>query len=824
MTNPADGVPSKAPLDLDGWALARHDRAAAEELQTRLPERIFDAHAHVYRVADFSAPPTLAAGGPREVGLQHWREALGEQVGPERFRGGLLLPYPAKDLDVPSANDFVLAEATGDSRCRVAVVVTPQSRRSEFESHLACPQVAGFKPYHVFSTHEPTFDSPLAGFVPDWVWELAHGHGKMILLHLVKDRALADPSNQAEILALCRRFPNAQLVLAHAARGFHAPNTVKGIDSLLSLPNLWFDTSAVCETEAIAAILDRFGPRRLMWGSDFPVSQLHGRCVTIGTGFAWVTDDHVAWDNQFFGKPLVVGLESLRATLGAAEQLGLNQNDLQDIFCDNARRLFGIEDSRSLVGQVCNLSGQDAILSCGTTVNSAPLDGAAGAETPKGAEAPSLTRQLYAHAKTRIPGGTQLLSKRPEMFAPNQWPAHFREARGCEIWDVDGRHYYDFGLHGIGACPLGFRDPDVTRAVRRRLSLGSFCTLNPAEEVELADRLCGLHPWADQARFTRSGGEAMAVAVRIARATTDRSAVAVCGYHGWHDWYLAANLGDDDALRGHLLPGLEPKGVPRELRDTAFTFTYNRHDELQQILDKHGSRLAAVVMEPCRYQDPEPGFLEFVRDAARRAGALLIFDEITIGWRLALGGAHMRFGVNPDLAVFAKALGNGHPIGAIIGTREAMRGAHESFISSTYWTDGIGPAAALATIEKLSAWNLPTHAERIGRLVKQAWRVAGEKHGVPVMIDDGYPALAHFTFRHDQAQALRTLYVQQMLQRGILAAHAIYVSLAHTEELIEIYRRAIDDVFAEIGDALRSGEVEKRLKGPVAQSGFRRLL
>lgn len=798
MSNPAEVSPSAAPLDLGVWTLADHERAAAQQLQTRLPERVFDAHAHIYRVADLSAAPALGAAGPHEVSLEHWRQALGQQLGVERLHGALLLPYPAKDLDVVSANQFAIAQAACDLRCRVAVVVTPQSKRSEFEAYLASPQVAGFKPYHVFSTSEPTFDSPIAGFVPEWAWELAHAHGKTILLHLVKDRALADPSNQEEIIALCRRFPNAQLVLAHAARGFHAPNTVKGIDALLGLSNVWFDASAVCEAEAIAAILDRFGPRRVMWGSDFPVSQLRGRCVTMGTGFAWVTDDHVAWDNQFFGKPLVVGLESLRATLSATEQLGLNREDLRDIFCDNALRLLDV-----------------------------PLDGPLPAEVPnvvEGTKGSPSTQQLYTHAKTRIPGGTQLLSKRPEMFAPNQWPAYFREARGCEIWDLDGRHYYDFSMHGIGACPLGFRDPDVTRAVHRRLTLGSFCTLNPAEEVHLADRLCALHPWAEQARFARSGGEAMAVAVRIARATTDRSAVAVCGYHGWHDWYLAANLGEEDALRGHLLPGLDPKGVPRELRGTAFTFTYNHREQLQTIIDEHGSRLAAVVMEPCRYQDPEPGFLEFVRDAAHRAGALLIFDEITIGWRLTLGGAHLKFGVDPDLAVFAKALGNGHPIAAIIGAREAMRGAHESFISSTYWTDGIGPAAALATIERLGACNLPAHAQHIGSLVKQAWRLAGRKHGVPVSVDDGYPALAHFAFDHEQAQTLKTLYVQQMLERGILAAHAIYVSLAHTDDLIEIYLRAIDEVFAEIGDALRKGQVEKRLKGPVAHSGFRRLL
>jgi len=439
-------------------------------------------------------------------------------------------------------------------------------------------------------------------------------------------------------------------------------------------------------------------------------------------------------------------------------------------------------------------------------------------------ESGSVTQNLYVQAKQIIPGGTQLLSKRPEMFAPDQWPAYFREARGCETWDLDGRHYYDVSHHGIGACLLGFRDPDVTKAVQRRLMLGSFCTLNPPEEVELAQLLCDIHPWAKQVRFARTGGEIMAVAVRIARATTDRSLVAICGYHGWHDWYLAANLGHDDSLRGHLLPGLHPLGVPRELRGTAVTFNYNNREELQRIIDKHGDRLAAVVMEPCRHVDPEPGFLEFVREQAHKAGALVIFDEITIGWRLILGGAHLRLGVTPDMAVFAKSLGNGHPMAAVIGTRDAMERAQRSFISSTYWTEGVGPAAAVAAIKKMQQVDLPAHCARIGLKMQDAWRAAGKRYHLPVTVAVCYPALAHFSFTHELAPELKTFYVQEMLKRGFLTTLAIYVCLAHTDNIIDKYIAAIDEVFSEMAEALAAGDMKKRLKGPVAHAGFRRLL
>jgi glutamate-1-semialdehyde 2,1-aminomutase len=211
---------------------------------------------------------------------------------------------------------------------------------------------------------------------------------------------------------------------------------------------------------------------------------------------------------------------------------------------------------------------------------------------PAGGSA-SKCQQLYRLAKSLIPGGTQLLSKRPEMFAPDQWPGYFREAHGVETVDLDGQHYVDMTTMAIGACLLGFNDPDVTEAVVARVRNGSMCTLNNPEEVELAQLLLSLHPWAENVRFGRSGGEAMAIAVRIARAATGRDVVAFCGYHGWHDWYLAANrttATGEDALQKHLLPGLSPSGVPSQLAGTALPFNYNQIDSLAKIVAEHGPR------------------------------------------------------------------------------------------------------------------------------------------------------------------------------------------------------------------------------------------
>lgn len=442
----------------------------------------------------------------------------------------------------------------------------------------------------------------------------------------------------------------------------------------------------------------------------------------------------------------------------------------------------------------------------------------------KTAEGTSQTQALYDRAKERIPGGSQLFGKRQEVFAPNQWPAYFREARGCEVWDLDGRHYYDMSYNGIGACVLGFADPDVNRAVEERIRHGNMCTLNPPEEVELADMLCAIHPWASRVRFARSGGEAVAIAVRIARATTDRSVVAVCGYHGWHDWYLAANLGDSDALRGYCLPGLDPLGVPSELRGTTAVFRYNSREDFQAVLDRHGSRLAAVVMEPCRYRDPDHGFLEFVKEGAHAHNALLIFDEISIAWRLHYGGAHLKFGVDPDIAVFAKSLSNGYPMAAVIGTEEAMQGAHVSFISSTYWTESIGPVAAVAALRKMREVDVPGHVARMGNLVMDSFERHAKRHDLPVVTHESYPCLAQFRFDHENAMALRTLFVQLMLERGFLGGWIFYPSLAHTESIVSQYDVAIDEVFAEIAESLHMNDVEDRLKGPVAHNSFKRLI
>ncbi len=432
-------------------------------------------------------------------------------------------------------------------------------------------------------------------------------------------------------------------------------------------------------------------------------------------------------------------------------------------------------------------------------------------------------QQLYRRARQRIPGGAQLLGKRPEQYLPGGWPAYYQRAEGCTIWDLDGKPFTDFTSNGIGTCLLGYADPVVNAAVTACVARGSMCTLNSPDEVALADRLCAIHPWASKVRYTRSGGEAMAVAVRLARAATRRSTVAFCGYHGWSDWYLAANLAESDALSGHLLPGLDPDGVPRALQGSARAFRYNQIAELEQIVDSQGSNLAAIVMEPMRYDAPRDGFLEKVRALADKTGAVLIFDEITAAWRSNFGGIHLTLGVAPDIAVFAKALSNGYPMAAIIGRDAVMDAAQTTFVSSTYWTESIGPAAALATLARMEQVDVSGHVRKIGLLVRDGWTEAAARHGLAIKVS-GLPALCILGFdAGPDSKAVMTLFTQEMLARGYLAAGAFYPTFAHQAGVVADYLNAVEAVFGLLKHQIDRGTVMSALHGPVAQSGFARL-
>lgn len=429
-------------------------------------------------------------------------------------------------------------------------------------------------------------------------------------------------------------------------------------------------------------------------------------------------------------------------------------------------------------------------------------------------------QKLWRRAKRVIPGGNMLLSKRAEMFLPDQWPSYFSKAKGCKVSDLDGNEYIDMSIMGIGTNTLGYGHPEVDEAVMRTVRAGNMSTFNCPEEVYLAEKLIEMHPWADMARFARSGGEANAIAIRIARAASGRDKVAICGYHGWHDWYLSANLGDDQSLDGHLLPGLEPNGVPRNLKGTVFPFNYNRLDELQALVDAHD--IGVIKMEVVRNMGPENDFLHKVRQLATKRGIALIFDECTSGFRETFGGLHKKYGVEPDMAMFGKALGNGYAITATIGRREVMQAAQSTFISSTFWTERIGPAAALKALEVMErekSWELITNT---GLEIRGLWQKLADQHGLTIS-HWGLPALAGFTIQSENALAYKTLITQEMLGKGYLAGNSVYVCTEHTPKVVDGYFDSLDSIFRLISECEQGLDVSKLINGPVCHGGFKRL-
>jgi len=426
--------------------------------------------------------------------------------------------------------------------------------------------------------------------------------------------------------------------------------------------------------------------------------------------------------------------------------------------------------------------------------------------------------RLYKRAQGLIPGGTQLLSKRPEMFAPDVWPSYYSKAKGCRVWDLDGREYIDMSIMAVGACIFGYADDEVDDAVVSALRNGVSSSLNCTAEVELAEALIDLHPWFGMVRYARSGGEAMGMAVRIARAYTKRDVVYFSGYHGWNDWYLAANLGDGSNLDGQLMPGLEPNGVPRGLAGTAVPFDVNDIESLKSKVKGKENTVAAIVIEPARGENAPAGYLKALREYASEIGAVLIFDEITTGFRMCPGGIHRVYGVNPDIAVLAKAMANGYAMAAVLGVERVMEAAQSTFISSTNWTDSVGPTAALATLKKYVREKAEVRLIDSGNRVKEIWSAEAARANLDIAVT-GLPTLGAFAFQQGSSMGLNTMFTIEMLKQGFLGFRQFKTSLAHDDESLGLYQDAVRNVFSVLAEDPEC----TTLNTPEHHSGFHRL-
>ena len=429
-------------------------------------------------------------------------------------------------------------------------------------------------------------------------------------------------------------------------------------------------------------------------------------------------------------------------------------------------------------------------------------------------------QDLYKKAKKIIPGGTMLLSKRPEMFLPDNWPAYFSRAKDCYVWDLDGKKYTDMSIMGIGTNTLGYGHDEVDSAVMDVIQKGNMSTLNCPEEVYLAEKLLEINDWADSVRFCRAGGEANALAIRIARAASGKDNVAICGYHGWHDWYLSVNHNSNSSLDTHLLPGLKPKGVPKNLKNTVFPFNYNNYNELEALCDNND--IGVIKMEVIRNFGPEDNFLQKVRKLATKRGIVLVFDECTSGFRETYGGIHKKYSVNPDIVMFGKTIGNGYALTAVVGVEEVMKSVEETFISSTFWTERIGPTAALKTLEfmnRIKSWDVITN---IGLNIRNGWSEVFINYNIDFTLS-GIPSLSSYSFKENDLE-IQTLITQEMLTKGFLASNRFYACIAHNKTVIDSYFNAFDEVLKSVSKIHdNKSEIINRLNGPVRHSGFKRL-
>lgn len=757
-----------------------------------VPPQVFDIHAHLFHTRHFAAgqrPAFLEEN--RGYGVRDYWEAMGRWM-PGRHVEALYFGYPSAGNDRDGENAWLndqVGPVAKMGNSRALVLAAPTDEPGAVSRLLEGGVFVGIKPYRLYADVPDTREAEIESFAPEWMWEVCHAHDGIMMLHIMLAGGITDRRNVAAIRRLCLCYPRCRLVLAHVARSFNYRHAREGLHAIVDLDNVVVDTSAVTQAGAFRAALGILGPRRVLWGSDYMVSELRGSCFTQGDGFTWIyPEDASAEKLTIFGEYTLVGIESLMCLREAAEDTGMTAADMQDVFHDNALRLLAPHlHPESLPKQV---SGPE----------------------------------LWAEAKRKISCGTGLLSKRAHLFDPQTWPSYFSRCKGAEIWDLEGRRLIDF-TGGVGAILLGHADPDVNAAVHRRVNLGSYSTLGSPDEVALADVLLELHPWAGKVRYARGGGEALGLAVRIARAATGKSGIAFCGYHGWNDWYLSANLGDDAGLDGHLLPGLQPLGVPRELAGTAVPFRYNEPASFNAAMQQLEGRVAAVVMEPMRSEFPQEGFLHQVAAACRAAGGVFIVDEVTSGWRFGFPGAAAVLEVEPDIAVYAKAISNGYPCAAIVGRTAVMDAANDSFISSSSWTDGIGTAAALACIEKMKREGVQEQVWSLGERLQAGLRAVAARHPELRCIIGGMPCAPSIAFQLGlESNAAKALMIRRMLQEGYLFSSQLYVTWSHTAAVVERMLIAWEETLA----FLASFQVEGRLSseaGPLpVTGGFTRLV
>ncbi len=411
------------------------------------------------------------------------------------------------------------------------------------------------------------------------------------------------------------------------------------------------------------------------------------------------------------------------------------------------------------------------------------------------------SESYLARAEKVIPLGSQTFSKSRTQLPVGSAPLFASRAKGSRLWDIDGNEYIDF-VNSLASVTLGYSDPDVNDAVRRQLENGVIFSLPHTIEAEVAELIVEMVPCAEQVRFGKNGSDATAGAVRLARAFTGRDRVAVCGYHGWQDWYIGATA--------------RHRGVPAATRALTHTFNYNDPASLEKLLIEFPGQFAAVILEPMNVVEPKSGFLETVRDLAHKNGALLVFDETITGFRFSNGGAQELFGVTPDLATFGKGLANGYPVSALAGRADVMKLMEEVFFSFTFGGEALSLAAARATLTKLKGQPVTDTLRSRGERLMVGVRAAVERHGVSSFLSvSGHPSWSFLNFSEPANATLwemKTLFLQEVFARGIFTLGSHNMSFAHSESDVDAVLSAYDAIFPILAEASARGDVRSRLR------------
>ncbi len=426
--------------------------------------------------------------------------------------------------------------------------------------------------------------------------------------------------------------------------------------------------------------------------------------------------------------------------------------------------------------------------------------------------------ELWKKAEKIIPGGNGLLSKRPQRYLPDFWPTYYKRSKKLNIWDLNGKKYTDMAQMGVGTCILGYSNDEINKKIIKSIKEGNNSTLNSKDEFILAKKLLKIDKFAEQVKFARGGGEAIDIAIRIARASTKRDNIIFSGYHGWYDWYLATNLTKKNGLKDHLLPGLDPMGVPKKLKNTVRPLKYNDIEELIKI--KNPKSYAAFILEPCRFFYPKKRFIKKVNEFCEKNKICLIVDEITTGFRETLGGVYKKVGLNPDIVVYGKGLGNGHPISCIVGKKKFLKYSNQSFISSTAWTERSGFVAACAVIDFIKNKRVTTQISKNGKFLKKEWIKISNKNKIDISVSE-FDALPTFYFNYGkQNEKLYTIFTYEMLKRNYLASNSVYLSYAHKKRDLKKYLLHFDKVLKLIKRYI-DGKVQFNFK--TRYQGFKRL-